>query len=472
MAEYDFDLLSCPRGTVTAPAGCGKTQLIAHALKRHTDTKPVLVLTHTNAGVAALRGRLTREGVSTKSYRLMTIDGWALRLISTFPTRSGHDRQILNLKNPKTDYPAIRTAAWKLLSSGHLSDALRATYSRLWVDEYQDCSLPQHCIVGYAAKVLPTCVLGDPLQAIFDFAEPTVNWETQVLKAFKPVAELNIPWRWKNAECPELGQWLLDTRPHLQAGTGIDLRGAPSEVTWIKLADATATQQRLAAATTKATNKDGSVLLIGAGYPSGHQDIASKTPGALTVEATDLKDLTLFGSQFKPGGHNDLEQLVHFAGGLMTNIGAAALLQRIKSLCNRTARKGASPSEAIALEYCAAPSFFGARALLSSLKNVPSVRVYRPEILRGCLDALSLASEGNMTFYEATVATREKNRLTGRSLPRRAVGSTLLLKGLEADVAVLLHADDLTPKNLYVALTRGARQIVVCSKSPVLGATR
>ena len=75
MPENDVDLLAIDRGMVTAPAGCGKTQLIANALARHSDSKPILVLTHTNAGVVALRGRLDRLGISSKVYRLATIRG-------------------------------------------------------------------------------------------------------------------------------------------------------------------------------------------------------------------------------------------------------------------------------------------------------------------------------------------------------------------------------------------------------------
>lgn len=63
---------------------------------------------------------------------------------------------------------------------------------------------------------------------------------------------------------------------------------------------------------------------------------------------------------------------------------------------------------------------------------------------------------------------RERNRHLGRPLSRRSVGSTLLLKGLEADVAVILHPELMTAQNLYVALTRGARQVVVCSEGPLL----
>src|SRR5690606_30321935 len=88
MDHVEIDLRAIERGTVTAPAGCGKTQLIAHALARHRGNKPILVLTPTNAGVAALRVRLDRAGVPASAYRLSTIDGWAIRLISTFPGRS------------------------------------------------------------------------------------------------------------------------------------------------------------------------------------------------------------------------------------------------------------------------------------------------------------------------------------------------------------------------------------------------
>jgi DNA helicase-2/ATP-dependent DNA helicase PcrA len=55
MAAAEIDLRSISRGLVIAPAGCGKTQLITDALARHGGSKPILVLTHTNAGVAALR---------------------------------------------------------------------------------------------------------------------------------------------------------------------------------------------------------------------------------------------------------------------------------------------------------------------------------------------------------------------------------------------------------------------------------
>lgn len=38
----DYNLLEYHRGAITAPAGCGKTQIIADTLALHTGTRPVL----------------------------------------------------------------------------------------------------------------------------------------------------------------------------------------------------------------------------------------------------------------------------------------------------------------------------------------------------------------------------------------------------------------------------------------------
>ncbi len=56
-------------------------------------------------------------------------------------------------------------------------------------------------------------------------------------------------------------------------------------------------------------------------------------------------------------------------------------------------------------------------------------------------------------------------------LPKRAVGSTLLLKGLEAEVAVILNADALDARNLYVAMTRGSKVLMICAQTPTLAPT-
>lgn len=475
MAENDIDILKIDRGTVTAPAGCGKTHLIAEALTRHGDTKPILVLTHTNAGVVALRGRLNRAGAPTKAYRLCTIDGWAMRLISTFPARSAHDPNLLKLVNPNNDYPNIRVAAVNLLKAGHVSDILAASYARLIVDEYQDCSIRQHAVIVYAAQTLPTCVLGDPLQAIFGFgADNLAKWNEQVCVYFPLVGELNTPWRWINADAEPLGRWLLEVRGKLLRGETIDLRAAPPAVNWVELNGTEDHQRRLGAARVRPPNGEGCVLIIGDSTNRDSQrQFASQTPGAVTVEAVDLRDLVSFARKFDLAAADALERLAQFAQSVMTNVGAADLVQRVQSLARGTARKAPTDVEQAALAFFQTPSYRAAVEVLVEIGKEGGVRTHRPAVLRACIKALQLCGgTDGLSFYDAAIQMREQNRLVGRPLPRRAVGSTLLLKGLEAEVAVVLNADALDARNLYVAMTRGSRALTVCAKTSVLNPAR
>lgn len=82
--------------------------------------------------------------------------------------------------------------------------------------------------------------------------------------------------------------------------------------------------------------------------------------------------------------------------------------------------------------------------------------------------AFAIAANVDRSFVQVTIRTREESRMLGRPSPRRAGGSTLLLKGLEAEMAVVRHAEGLDTLNLYVALTRGSTAAVRCSGRPVL----
>lgn len=471
MPDNDIDLLAIDHGTVTAPAGCGKTHLIAEALTRHSGGKPILVLTHTNAGVVALRGRLDREGVPAKAYRLSTIDGWAMRLISTFPARSAHDPDLLQLARPSTDYPKIRVAAAKLLRAGHVNDILAASYARLIVDEYQDCSIRQHAVVAYAAETLPTCVLGDPMQAIFGFGgDDLAKWDDDVLACFPLAGELDTPWRWINAEAEPLGRWLLDVRATLLRGEPIDLRTGPAGVSWVELDGTEDHLRRLRAARVRPPDGQGYVLIIGDSKdPDGQRRFASQTPGAITVEAVDLRDLVAFAGDFDPYAPDALERLANFAQSVMRNVGATDLLRRVRSLMRGTARNPPTDVEAVALSFVRAPCYRAAVDVLVEIGKEGGVSTHRPAVLRACIKALQLCdgTEG-LSFHEAAIRMREQNRLVGRPLPKRAVGSTLLLKGLEGDVTVVLNADAMDRRNLYVAMTRGSRALTVCSRNHVL----
>ena len=466
----EIDLLAINRGMVTAPAGCGKTHLIAEALIRHRSSKPILVLTHTNAGVAALRMRLDREGVPASRYRLYTIDGWAIRLVKTFPNRSGIDPFALLLHDRKRDYPLIRDAAWRLLGGRHLDDVLTATYDRLIVDEYQDCSQRQHGIVYHAGNALKTVLLGDPMQAIFGFGDPLPNWHTEVCQHFPVVGQLRTPHRWIRVGEELFGRWLLDVRRILETGGNIDLgAGLPRNVAWVPLAgDASDHPARLAAGRCNAPGDERVLIIADSTKPAVQQAYASHIPGAVTVENVDLTDLTAFANRFDVRSDNATQHLVSFAGTVMVNVGANDMMSRLATLRAGRARRAPSSAEAAALRFESEKTYSTASAVLDAINAEGGVRSHRPAILRGAYNALKICDQTGVSPAEAAITVREQSRLIGRPLAKRTVGSTLLLKGLEAETCVILETEKMNANHLYVAMTRGAKQLIICNGGRML----
>ena len=90
MADESDDLApliySLSAGSVVAAAGCGKTEQIARATGYGEGRR--LVLTHTHAGVDALRKRLKDNHVSSTRFAIDTIAGWCLRYAASYPSRS------------------------------------------------------------------------------------------------------------------------------------------------------------------------------------------------------------------------------------------------------------------------------------------------------------------------------------------------------------------------------------------------
>lgn len=461
------DLLAIDRGTVTAPAGCGKTHLIAQALTRHSGAKPILVLTHTNAGVAALRARLDKAGVPAAHYRLSTIDGWCIRLLTLFPMRGAYHPDILKLTNPRSDYPAIRIAAARLLGEGHINDVLAATYDRMIVDEYQDCSQIQHAIVHAAAQCLRCCVLGDPMQAIFGFqGNALADWNTEVCAHFPIAAELSTPWRWINAGEAAYGNYLLELRRALIANEGLDLGHVPANISWVRLDGTNDHNLRLDAGGVRCAADEKVLIIADSRNPAGQRQFASQIPGAVTAENVDMRDLVVFGEGFDLADPALVGHVANFASSVMTNIGPANLLKRLESLQTGRARNAPSSVETAALALASSPSYPAAARLLSEMSRDLGVRTHRPAILRGALRMLkNCGDDAALAPADAAVQERERSRLIGRPLAGRTVGSTLLLKGLEADVAVILEPTSMDRQHLYVALTRGAKRLLICSHS-------
>lgn len=458
-------------GAVVAPAGCGKTQIICTWLSEHTGEKPILILTHTHAGVAALRTRLRRAGISSSSFVLSTIDGWALRTVAMFPKTCSVEKATLSIQKPSRDYPNLRSAAAELVQNKFFQELLCSSFSAIIVDEYQDCTKKQHFFISCMSNVLPTAILGDPMQAVFGFGPDQLpSWEKEVLETFPKRFQLEKPWRWVNAQEKEFGEWLLSVRAELYNGKTIDLRDSPRNVEWVQLHGTDDHAKRLSAARSKGPTSKSSVVVIGESTsPDKQRRYASGTPGAVCVESVHLGDFVDFFDRLDLSSAGVTSQLVEFTDRIVANLGAKQLLERSESIKAERNRREASELEMALVRFDSERTYEAMAEFLSVCSATGGVRVHRPTILSASLKTIRRFREGSRkTVGDIAREVREEFRLAGRDLPNRAVGSTLLLKGLEADVSVILNADEMNAKHLYVAMTRGSRKLVICSSSPVL----
>jgi len=462
------EILAARRGLVIAPAGCGKTQSIVESVLAN-EGKPALVLTHTNAGRIALAARFARRQVPSSKYRLATLDGWAMRLVRTYPLRSDY---IFDGNAP--DYPALRRFATALLESRAIDEIITATYGRLLVDEYQDCSTGQHAMALAVSRLLPACVFGDNLQAVFDFGrgDPPAGWNV-VVGAYPEIGQLTVPHRWNNVGANEFGAWLLDVRTALLRGRQIDLRTGGDGVRWLQLTgdDALDIRAQVAAQFRIDRNRAETILIIGDSQNVGSRhEYARQAEGVGVVEPVELRGMIDWARRMDGEQGQDLFDLsMEFSRDVMVNLEGDRLRQRLEIIRRGRNRNPVSREEAAALALINGGSYREALHFMKVLVEKRERRVFRRGLFAPMMSALEAAArKPDDGLLVAAASVRDQNRLIGRKLPPRAVGSTLLLKGLESDHALILNADRMTAPNLYVALSRGSRSVTVFSSTPVL----
>ena len=149
---------NCESGHVNASAGFGKTHLIAETIQQLEGCQ--LVLTHTHAGVDAIRRKFKKLHVPTSVYFVDTIAGFALRLTLAYRRTSGW-----SVEFPEgNEWSSLYSSCTPLICEKFIQKVLKASFTRVFIDEYQDCTLKQHEMMRALAGVLPTTVLGDPLR--------------------------------------------------------------------------------------------------------------------------------------------------------------------------------------------------------------------------------------------------------------------------------------------------------------------
>jgi hypothetical protein len=441
-----------------APAGCGKTTRIVRELATRIGMRS-LVLTHTNAGVGVIRARLKEYRVPASMAFVSTIDGWCLRLVKAYPRTSG----IVMPADGVPSWPDIRVGAIRTLARTFAREVVRASYGMVYVDEYQDCSLDQHAVVQAIASMVETHVFGDPLQGIFAFRskeEQVVSWSDHIHPAF-PVDTTDVwkPHRW--AASPDLGRFVERLRLQIVAGGQVDLR-SPG----VALASTEASHE--VPLLRRAIQRGSRTLVIRTFHQRCH-DLAKRTGHPYRcIEPVGCPDL------------GDFVQEVRGAVGSGLPIAVLGLVvkcqKETKPACDRVVNHVAGARKRQAhigirpiVESCEKlMRDRTATAMVEVIDHFATHHAFRPELIRIIKDAARI-DPGDLSGLPAAIAkVHEMDRRLARRMPWCCIGTTKLVKGLEADNVIVMDVATMDASDLYVALTRATLRLTIVTSKPVL----
>lgn len=455
-------LAASNHASVCAPAGYGKTYLIASALLVGPDARH-LVLTHTHAGADAIRRRLRQLGVPRGRHHVDTIAGWALQYARAYPKTTQYTKPATSSQE---DWRAVYTGVTNLLRTSPNRIAVSATYSAVYVDEYQDCTLPQHDLMCALAEFIPVRVLGDPLQAIFDFDEPTVDWNNHVLTKFPALPPLTEPHRWRSN--PKFAAWIQNVRLRLERQGEIDLRtGLPTAVRVEHYRNGLE-RNRVIQRTVNEKRKDGKVVVI-TQWPNQCHNLARCTIGVQVMEPVEGEDFSRYATSLSGSKcAARVDNILEFASTCFTGFDQQTK-QRLAGGAKGTSRPrtNAYSRQIAALKAVHDNEAFDLIAdALDALADMPDVRATRWELFSEIRRAFIVFSEGgHATIHDALFAVRTRTRSIGRAQAPRTIGRTLLVKGLEFEHAVVVEPEKYDARNLYVALTRGTHTLTLITNA-------
>ena len=464
MADISTMLAESDRACLVAAAGCGKTHKIAEAVALFADGRQ-LVLTHTHAGVRSLRNRFRSLGVSTKQYHVGTIAGWSLRCAASFPSLSG----ISDLTPTGDAWKDVYQAALNLFEKSFFKKVLQTSYSGIFVDEYQDCVTSQHRLILAIAELLPCRILCDPLQGIFDFQkdDPIVDLGTDITPNFNRLPDLTTPWRWVNSN-GDLGNWLTGFRQSLIQGKQIDLRSTP--VHWLL----TTLTNQINTCYNFVRNHEKSVVAIHKWPHTAHRFARGLRGTYTSMEEMECKDLIKWSGEINENnGTARAVAIIDFAAQCFTRVST-----ELRTVRNRL-KNGESPQITsykkhhdviiALLDVISTNDFAPILVTLQRISEIDGVILYRRELWTEMPRTIKAYQTGDFeSLQDAAWHVRDKARMFGRRVDFRTVSRTLLIKGLEFDHSIVLDADQLDAKNLYVGMTRGAKSLTVLSKNPII----
>ncbi|MFT5421329.1 MAG: hypothetical protein ACI9D5_002084 [Candidatus Endobugula sp.] len=468
------------KGYVIAPAGFGKTHLIADAVKISEGRQ--LILTHTHAGVDALKKKLQKLDVLSAKYHVDTIASYALKLCLSYPQTANWN---IEVPSSGEEWEELCLKCTALVGNEFIKRVLCASYEGIYVDEYQDCMQSHHNMLLAFSETLPLRILGDPLQAIFDGigGQNAVDWDTQLVPHFEHLGELDTPHRWIHDGDPALGQWLRGLRGDIEVGNDIDIQnGLPPSVTLRVVSnDAELQKQQINVCKWGTQNKDGRIIAIHKGdgqYKNKCHALAKLTSGFFSsIEEIEGSRLFAFVRAYdrKATAQDKLLCIIELMkekcfSGISDALSAATKRGEHANIQAKT--KNPEIVQA-ANEFLNTPSSSNLSVFIQGVKNAPETTLYARDLFYRLLKVLTInKAEPALTLGEAATLFQKQFRHTGRPISYpKLIGTTLLVKGQEYDHAIVLDASSLSKKDLYVALTRGSKSLTIISKNRILRPT-
>jgi superfamily I DNA/RNA helicase len=460
-------MLAEPRGFAVAAAGCGKTELLGRIVADERSGRQ-LVLTHTHAGVAAIKKRLVELRVPAAKYNLDTIAGWCLRYGAAYSEISG----VRADAEADPDWEAAYPGAERVLRTPLGGRVVGQSYNGVLVDEYQDCSQKQHAVVQALSARLACRAVGDPLQAIFDFRDdPCVTWDA-ICSDFKVLENVLLqPWRWHGRDRnAALGKWLVEARHQLESCGRLEI-DANAPVTWVRH-DGEPTEAWAAVCREMGAPGESSIAILK--WPNQCIELAKRLGGRWPiVERFDDPDLLRLGKMLAESEARALVGLLlEFIAARTTQVGTD--LRAIADAIGEgrsTARFTKHRDHLDRLNaFADGPTPTTALAAIDGILANREWWLYRRECVYQLRAALRESLHGNLTdLPDAIAAARTRARHRGRQTHRRTIGTPLLVKGLEFDHAALFwEPQHLTAKGLYVAITRASKSLTIVSSSRTL----
>lgn len=466
MTETELDqIMRMPAAAIIAPAGHGKTEMIAEMVER-TEGKQLL-LTHTNAGVDAIERRLQKRNILKTKYSISTIASFCTKWCISYCYTGEFDKTLSPLNGGKeaTAYYAQSYAgAQKIFANGWAGSVLQATYTGIIIDEYQDCTQEQHKIMLAINKYLPVRVLGDPMQGILSFAGDLVDWNHLEFPVVDVVTE---PWRW-NESNPELGRYLMAVRNSLLPILSKQpcFLQIDSSNRNIKILDPKSFNGY---SLLKELSQFSTVVYI-TKWTQQQKKFCIQMPGIFQYdEKQDCDELFKYANIFDiTNGTNLAKNVIDFASicstGVSTELKSYTDKLKIGSLDFSRIKKNPDFRDIILGD---APTLTK-NTILEMLEWFATNKVlkkYRSELMSEMIRSVKYAIDHNITIYEAANHIRKDVGLAKRYTGFKFLASrTVLSKGLEFDCVIIDMTTPLSARDFYVAMTRAMKKIYIISE--------